>query len=385
MRQLASLLVTVLPFVLVACGDTAESPNSSNSSSSSSASAGASSSSSSSGAGGEGGGAAGMGGMGSGGGSAGGGGSSAIDPTYVVDLALPTPMAAPGTPDAMLYLDVAYGTDPLQRFDIVLPKSATPTPLMINIHGGGFVGGDKMIPNNQQLKKTLTQGVAYASLNYRLLQDVDKEGVIKSLTDCKRALQFLRYHAAEFNIDATRVAVKGGSAGAGTSLWIGLHDDMAANGDAVDKMTTRVRGIAANSTQASYDLLKWETVVFVDYGIKLLDTVTALGMEQRLASFYGMDSAAEFDSPKILAYRAEVDMFAHMSADDPPIYVHNPMPTTAAPKDQGELFHHGNHAKAVKAQGTKAGIAVTAVVEAFGVDESNGQDEFDFLLAKLKP
>jgi len=330
-----------------------------------------------------------MGGMGgsagTGGGAAGNGGASAIDPTYVVDLTLPTPTAVPGNPDVTMYLEVAYGTDPLQRFDIVLPKTGAPTPLMINIHGGGFTGGDKMIAINQQLQKTLTQGVAYASLNYRLLKDVDKEGVIKPMTDCKRALQFLRYHAAEFNIDPTRVALKGGSAGAGTSLWIGLHDDMAANGDAVDKMTTRVLGIAANSTQASYDLLKWETVVFTDYGVKLLDTVTALGMEQRLASFYGMDSVAQFDSAPIVAYRAEVDMFAHMTADDPPIYVRNPMPTTAAPKDQNELFHHGNHAKAVEARGTTAGIAVTAVIAAFGVDESNGQDDFDFLLSKLKP
>ena len=59
--------------------------------------------------------------------------------------------------------------------------------------------------NSPQLQQTVLGGVAYASLNYRLLAEVDKEGVIKPLTDCKRALQFIRYHAAELNIDPVRL------------------------------------------------------------------------------------------------------------------------------------------------------------------------------------
>ncbi len=377
MRTHALFLVALMPTYLAACGGSSNTPDASSSTSSSATA-------SSSGMGGEGGGTGGTGGSAGTGGGTGGGSAGVLDPTYIEQLTLPAPTMIPNNPNVTVYLDVAYGTDPKQKFDIILPNSATPTPLMIHIHGGGFVGGDKAIMQNQQLTNTLAQGIAYASLNYRLLNDVDTEGVIKPLTDCKRALQFLRYHAADFNLDATRVAVKGGSAGAGTSLWIGLHDDMKGNLDPVDAMSTRVVGIAAQATQASYDLMKWETVVFADYGINLMDTVNALGMQQRLASFYGMASVDQFDTPEILAYRDEVDMLGHMSADDPPIHVHNPMPTTAAPQDQNELFHHGNHAKAVKAGATAAGITSIAIVEAFGIDESNGQNEWDFLIAKLK-
>jgi hypothetical protein len=131
--------------------------------------------------------------------------------------------------------------------------------------------------------------------------------------------------------------------------------------------------------------MKWETVVFAEYGINLIDTAKELGMEQRLLSFYGIDSLDQLESPEIKAYRAEVDMFVHMSPDDPPVYVHNPMMTTAAPADQNELFHHAAHAKAVEAQGTAAGVDVTAVIEAYGVDESQGQDDWTFLVSKLKP
>lgn len=382
MRILSFVSVVAMPFVVLACGGTPENPNNSTSSSS------VSSSSGNGGAGGTGGMGAGgegnTGGMGMGGSGGSGGSQAALDPTYIVDLTLPTPTMVPGADNVTVYQNIAYGTDPLQRLDLILPKNATNMPLMIHIHGGGFTGGDKAIMNTPQLTNTLSQGIAYASLNYRLLQDVDAEGVIKPMTDCKRALQFLRYHAAMLNIDPTRVALKGGSAGAGTSLWIGMHDDMASDRDPIDKMTTRVRGVGANATQATYDIGKWETVVFAEYGIKVMDMVAQLGSEQRLASFYGMPSIAEFDSAPILAYRADVDMLGLMSADDPPIYVHNQMPTTAAPKDQNELFHHGKHAQAVKAAGTAAGVSVTAVIEAYGVNEANGQDEWTFLIDKLK-
>ncbi len=327
---------------------------------------------------------------GSGGSGGGTGGTGGVDPSpYYIDMDLPAASPSPvnlGGVEATYHEDVAYGSDPLHRFDIHLPKSDTPTPLMIHIHGGGFVGGDKAQDNNGKIAQVLAQGVAYASLNYRLLQDMDKEGVIKPMSDCRRALQFLRYHAPELNLDATRVALKGGSAGAGTSLWIGLHDEMAADGggDPVAEQSTRVLGIAVNATQATYDLIKWETVVFADYGIDLLATVAALGMEQELASFYGIDSIDQLGTPEVLAYQAEVDMLAHMSADDPPVYVHNPMMTVDAPKNKGELYHHPYHARAVMEQAQAVGVPVVAVIEALGVDDSAGQDEYDFLLDKLK-
>jgi acetyl esterase/lipase len=69
--------------------------------------------------------------------------------------------------------------------------------------------------------------VAYASIDYRLLQELDTEGVIKPLSDSTRCVQFIRYHAEQLNVDPERIILMGGSAGAGTSLWIGFNDDMA--------------------------------------------------------------------------------------------------------------------------------------------------------------
>jgi hypothetical protein len=229
--------------------------------------------------------------------------------------------------------------------------------------------------------------VAYASLEYRLLEEVDTVGVIKPLSDCRRALQFIRHHAAAFNLQPDKVVLKGGSAGAGTSLWIAFHDDMA-NGSASDpvaQQSTRVLGAAANATQATYDVVKWDTVVFVEFGISFLDAAVAQGLGQRLQSFYGISSMDQLESAEIQSYRSEVDMLGLMSADDPRFYVNNPFPNAGIPTNEDALFHHAYHARAVTQQADTIGLSYVAYIPALGVTDPSGQDEWDFALQVLAP
>jgi acetyl esterase/lipase len=125
-----------------------------------------------------------------------------------------------------------------QRFHLFLPDTMKSYPLVIFIHGGGFTGGtpDKVFSENKSekddVKYCLENGIAYASIGYRLINATnsgipDTEGVIKCLNDSKRALQFIRYHANELKIIPDKIALIGGSAGAGTSLWLGTRSDMA--------------------------------------------------------------------------------------------------------------------------------------------------------------
>jgi para-nitrobenzyl esterase len=323
---------------------------------------------------------------------AGSGGAAGFD-DYYVDLTLPSPSPSPiDVPGVTFHEDIAYGSDPAMKFDLFRPAATTPTPLIVFVHGGGFTGGDKTSGYDagdvKGVKQVLAAGVAYASINYRLLEEVDSEGVLKSLGDSRRVLQFIRHHAGELDIDHSRIALRGGSAGAGTSLWLAFHDDMLDAGamDPVSQESTRVVAVAANATQATYDLVKWSTVVFVDYGIDLMTSVAALGMEQRLASFYGLptttDLEAQLETPAIVAYRAEVEMLDHMSPDDPPFYVHNTL-AEEVPSDQGALFHHPYHARALRDRAAEVGIACTAKIEALDVDDSPGITDWSFLLETL--
>ncbi len=142
----------------------------------------------------------------------------------------PPKKPASTTPADMAH--VVYGSDKkFNVFDLWKARSDKPTPLVVFIHGGGFGGGNKeQVLTQFPLDEILKAGVSCASIDYRRLQSNPGPRQIIYPTlflDCARAVQFLRHNAKEWNLDPTRFACSGGSAGAGMSLWIGFHKDLA--------------------------------------------------------------------------------------------------------------------------------------------------------------
>jgi acetyl esterase/lipase len=104
--------------------------------------------------------------------------------------------------------------------NVFLPEvPVTPTPAMVEIHGGWFVGGEPMTSGPSELAK---RGVAFFSIQYRL---GDEGGFPESIRDCRNAIRFIRKNAARFNLDPTRIAVMGGSAGGYLSLMVAMVPD----------------------------------------------------------------------------------------------------------------------------------------------------------------
>ena len=292
-------------------------------------------------------------------------------------------------PDGTFFASAeAYGPYAANVYDVFLPESESPTPLVIYIHGGGFTGGSResiyVSRGDDEIPQLLEAGVAYATIDYRLLEDYDTEGVLKPMGDSRRALQFFRYHADSLNVDPARVAAYGSSAGAGTALWLATHDDMA-EPDAEDPVlgqSTRLVAVGAQATQASYDLVRWETDVFVDFDIRLEQVLAAGFDEATVLAFYAMSEGDSFDDADIAAYRAEVDMLGLMDGGDPPIWVNN-FGSTSAPTDIGRLYHHPFHAREVLQHAQAAGIEVHAVIESLGYEESDAPTLVNFLLTVL--
>ena len=169
---------------------------------------------------------------------------------------LPDAVNAEGVPAT--YANVRYGPHERNLLDIWLAESDKPTPLVIFIHGGGFTGGDKSkVYKSKDMPEFLKAGVSFATINYRY-RTGEPRGVRASLYDSKRALQFIRSNAKEWNIDKTRVGAYGGSAGSGTATWLAFHDDMAEpnSPDPVLRESTRLTVVGALATQATYDVLK---------------------------------------------------------------------------------------------------------------------------------
>lgn len=106
-------------------------------------------------------------------------------------------------------------TSPRQQLDIYLPsRESVSVPLILWIHGGGFVSGDKAV----FVPKSFTKfGYAVASVDYRL----SNEAVFPAqLQDCMNAVRFLQSHATELGIDCSRVCIFGASAGGQLGLLL---------------------------------------------------------------------------------------------------------------------------------------------------------------------
>lgn len=289
---------------------------------------------------------------------------------------------------ARFHADVSYDSNSLNRFDIFIARTKTPAPLVIYIHGGGFTAGDKKDAYDGGgpfvIRELLRNGVAFASVNYRLLEQKDPDGVIKPLLDCKRALQFIRYNAEILNIDKEKIAVYGFSAGAGASLWIGFNEDMADpdSPDPILKESTRISGIAALETQATYDLVRWETEIFKPYDITLKSFVN-LGLGATLYSFYGISSLEEMYNPEITRYREKVDMLDLMTPDDPEIFVNNAYDNAGKPINLYALYHHPYQATALKDMSEKVGIKGLFYVPSLNISDPSNEELIPFLLRKL--
>lgn len=269
--------------------------------------------------------------------------------------------------------NVAYGPHPRNVLDLWLAKSGKPTPLLVFIHGGGFVNGDKSAANPQVIRRALAAGVSFAAINYRYRTAAPIQDVLR---DCARAIQFLRSRATEWGLDKTRVASMGGSAGAGTSLWLAFHDDLAEprHPDPVRRESTRLVAAAATSAQATYDILRWEEF--------LGEAAQRYGSLDDVPAFYGLRSLEEARGPAGAKIRADVDMLALVTKDDPPVYLVSSQ-RHAKLDNRGALLHSPLHAQAVKKACDAAGVTATVKV----VDEAPGRaadaDPAGFLLERL--
>ena len=152
----------------------------------------------------------------------------------------------------LTHRDISYGPNERNVLDLYLAESAEPAPLYVFIHGGGFSGGDKANIPPELLGRLLNAGISVSAINYRLSGTDPYPAAMK---DSVRALQFLRHKAKEWNVDPTRVAAGGGSAGGGITFWIGFRNDFADPGssDPVERESTRLTCIASWNTQSSYD------------------------------------------------------------------------------------------------------------------------------------
>jgi acetyl esterase/lipase/type 1 glutamine amidotransferase len=155
--------------------------------------------------------------------------------------------------------DVRYGetsTGPL-TLDLYRPakQSSGLLPAIVMIHGGGW----RSWPDGKWTKSTdvetargfASRGYWVASIDYRL-SDVARFPA--ALLDCKRAIRWVRSHAAEQKVDPDRIGVWGFSAGGHLALLLGCTDKKAGYDDDAEGTTVSCRVQAVTSWAGLSDL-----------------------------------------------------------------------------------------------------------------------------------
>ncbi|MDB5391498.1 MAG: Acetyl esterase/lipase [Planctomycetaceae bacterium] len=130
------------------------------------------------------------------------------------------PVAPPQLPRGVrMERDISYVTngDEAQRLDLYLPEKPPerPLPLIVHIHGGGWMGGSKFPCG---VANMVNQGYAVASVEYRFSQ---KAVFPAQIQDCQAAIRWLRANSKQYHIDPDQIGVVGGSAGGHLSALVG--------------------------------------------------------------------------------------------------------------------------------------------------------------------
>ena len=113
--------------------------------------------------------------------------------------------------------NTASGKD--QKLDLYLPtRAAGPVPLVVHIHGGGWVAADKESAAMAVLPY-LQMGYAVANVEYRLAKDALAPA---ALEDTVCALAYLGRNAQNLKLDVNKIVVTGDSAGGHLALMTGM-------------------------------------------------------------------------------------------------------------------------------------------------------------------
>jgi acetyl esterase/lipase len=221
---------------------------------------------------------------------------------------------------APTFKDVQYGPHPKELINFWQFKSVEPVGILLQIHGGGWMGGKK----DENLRPhQMKAGYHIASISYPLVNEGAQQPAM--LNSALRAVQFLRFKAKEWGIDTKRIVATGGSAGGCSSLLIALHNDIAdpQSSDPVKRFSSRIAGAQVAGAQSTMNPF----VIKERIGAKTFENPMPYKP-------FGADNAEDIvkDWNKYKSLVLQCSPITHLSKDDPPLHlfynVNREFPTT---------------------------------------------------------
>jgi acetyl esterase/lipase len=140
---------------------------------------------------------------------------------------LPPPEPVVGPDGVRHHASAVYAAVPGYRaleLDLWVPDAAGPPPVVVWVHGGAWMGGNRrLLPPGlrpgQLFEELLAAGLAVATIEYRHAREA---AFPAQLHDAKAAVRWLRHHGDRLGIDPGRVGIAGESAGGHLAALVAL-------------------------------------------------------------------------------------------------------------------------------------------------------------------
>ncbi len=267
--------------------------------------------------------------------------------------------------------DVSYGPSRHQLVDVYLPAaSAKPAPVLLWF--GGIWQPSKGAPNPDRFLKA---GVAVVAVETRTMNDAvrveAKPPISFVMNDAVRVVQFVRQHAAEWQIDPQRIAAGGSSQGALPALYLGCSAEQAQpdSADPLERESSRVLCVGAHRSQPSIDPQQMQEWV---PGVKWGAPAFGVSFEESLARRAEFLPIIKKWSPDALLQRGAA-----------PIYFENNWPLTQPEGVKEADYHVHSPAWALGFQRLAEQAGVECHVQFPGHPVEGYTDVFDFLIKRL--
>ena len=117
------------------------------------------------------------------------------------------------------FTDVKYGNQPHNTYDLFLPNDATKNDslaLILYVHGGSWLGGDKNEHHND-CYKGVQRGYATATMNYSLINE-ENISLLTMQEEIDACIRHVVRFAAEKGVHIRQMAIAGTSAGGHLSM-----------------------------------------------------------------------------------------------------------------------------------------------------------------------
>lgn len=202
--------------------------------------------------------------------------------------------------------------------DVVLPAGDGPFPVVVYVHGGGWMAGDRK-QDLSELGPAMTRaGLAYVSVSYRFAPERRWPACLE---DVGAALRYVRDHAGALNVDANRLAIMGYSAGGQLAFMSALTgEDL-----------PPIRAIVGLAPPTDYEQ----------------DLAARGGLSRSLQAL--LDRPLEPDAESIALLR-KIGPVHHIRADMPPVLIIQGSADKTVPKEQSIAMHEKLQQMGVKSE-----------------------------------